>query len=299
MNLALSAFILALLLLPGGFFRVGYLRGLFRRSAVTGQNFQDNLGWLIVGALLTHSVAIWLVGALLHRQVSYMLVLPVLAGQFGRDGVLLSNLIADLPRTQGYYAAYFVATFVLGYVLGLLHLLVRRTGLDQRVNILRLGSDWFYTLDPSAHQLAVGTRTNLFGRQIRVYLLPDVYVSGVVEQNDVAYLYRGIVLDYSLDEKGNLERVELELAHRRKLSDDRPSGSQPPQDSSDHSRYYDIAGDRFILRMSEVKTLNVQYMYVADSDDLEVVSGDPAGADASGAEEVPAPEVPTSEVSGN
>ena len=281
MNLALSAFILVLLLLPGGFFRVGYLRGLFRRSAITGQNFQDNLGWLIVGALLTHSVAIWLVGALLHRQVSYMLVLPVLAGQFGRDGVLLSNLIADLPRTQGYYAAYFVATFVLGYVLGLLlHLLVRRTGLDQRVNILRLGSDWFYTLDPSAHQLAVGTRTNLFGRQIRVYLLPDVYVSGVVEQNDVAYLYRGIVLDYSLDEKGNLERVELELAHRRRLSDDRPSGSQPPQDPSDHSRYYDIAGDRFILRMSEVKTLNVQYVYVADSDDLEVVQGDPAGADA-------------------
>jgi len=141
-NLALSAFILALLLLPGRFFRVGYLRGLFRRSAITGQNFQDNLGWLIVGALLTHSAVIWLVGALLHRQVSYVLVLPVLAGQFGRDGVLLSNLIADLPRTQAYYAAYFVAIFVLGYVLGLLlHLLVRRTGLDQRVNILWLGSD--------------------------------------------------------------------------------------------------------------------------------------------------------------
>ena len=51
MNLALSAFILALLLLPGGFFRVCYLRGLFRRSAITGQNFQDNLGWLIVGAI--------------------------------------------------------------------------------------------------------------------------------------------------------------------------------------------------------------------------------------------------------
>ena len=203
MNLALAAFLLALLLLPGGFFRVGYLRGLFRRSAITGQNFQDNLGWLIVGALLTHSLIIWLVGALLHRQVSYTLVLPVLAGQFGKDGVLLSNLIADLPRTQGYYAAYFVATFVLGYALGLLlHLLVRRTGLDQRVSILRLGSDWFYTLDPSAHQLAVGTRSNLFGRQVKVYLSPDVYVSGVVEQNDVAYLYRGIVLDYSLDEKG-------------------------------------------------------------------------------------------------
>ena len=296
MNLALAAFLLALLLLPGGFFRVGYLRGLFRRSAITGQNFQDNLGWLIVGALLTHSVLIWLVGALLHRQISYVLVLPVLAGQFGKDGVLLSNLIADLPRTQGYYAAYFVATFVLGYALGLLlHLLVRRTGLDQRVSILRLGSDWFYTLDPSAHRLAVGTRSNLFGRQVKVYLLPDVYVSGVVEQNDVAYLYRGIVLDYSLDEKGNLERVELELAHRRKLSDDRPDGGQPPQDPSgyDHSRYYDIAGDRFILRMSEVKTLNVQYVYVADSDDLEVVSGDPAGAEQTGAQEVP-----TSEVSG-
>ena len=34
---------------------------------------------------------------------------------------------------------------------------------------------------------------------------------------------------------------------------------------------------RFILRMSEVKTLNVQYVYVADSEDIELVSGEISG----------------------
>lgn len=275
MNIAFSAFILALLLLPGGFFRVGYLRGLLRRSPVTGQNFQDNLGWLIVGALMTHTVVIWLVRLLLHHQISYVLVLPILAGQFGKDGLLLTNLIADLPRTQGYYAAYFLSTFFLAYLLGLLlHVFIRWTRLDQRVNVLRLGSDWFYTLDPSTHLLPFGTRTNVLGRQVQAFITPDVYVSGVVEQKETSYLYRGILLDYSLDEKGNLERVELELAHRRKLSDDRKEGGHDPED---RSRYYDIVGDRFILRMSEVKTLNVQYVYVADSEDIELVSGEISG----------------------
>ena len=60
MNIAFSALVLALLLLPGGLFRYGYLRGAFlvRRSPAANLNLTDNIGWVLVGAFVAHTLAL-------------------------------------------------------------------------------------------------------------------------------------------------------------------------------------------------------------------------------------------------
>ncbi|WP_027482435.1 hypothetical protein [Deinococcus pimensis] len=269
MNIAFSALVLALLLLPGGLFRVGYLRGLFKRSPVGGFNLTDNLGWLVVGSLLTHTVAVSVLRAF-SLNVRYDLILPILTGQFGKDAELLKAIIRNLPAQQGLYAAYFLLTSVGAYLLGiLLHVLVRTTGADRRINLLSFGNDWYYTLSQRPNRFRVGPLFEVFGRGVgRRLAQVDVFASGIVEQKDGAYLYRGIVRDYHLDEKGGLERLELKNAHRRRLSDDREQGK--PHSPFGDERYYKIVGDRFILRMGETKTLNVQYVNIVPVEEVEV-----------------------------
>lgn len=262
MNFVLSALVLALLLLPGGLFRYGYLRFHKRGHAPSNLNLSDNLGWLLAGTLAIQALAVWLLNQL-GGTVRYDLLLPMLTGQFGQDGRYLNQLIAALPISAPWALLYVAATSFGAYTLGAgLSLIVSRTNADLSVPFLRFPSEWNYTLDSEANAITVG------GDRI----LPDVYFSTVVELKDHSYLYRGIIDSWMLDDKGNLDRVALLSAHRRRLDDDRPPGAGP---SDPDSRYYPIAGDLLFLRMGECKTVNVQYTYAIDTSEVEVdVSAD-------------------------
>jgi hypothetical protein len=254
MNIAFSAIVLALLLLPGGLFRYGYLRGFFRRSPAAVSSLTDDLAWVLLTSSFVHSLAI----AILARfgiATDYHVVLPLLVGQFGKDQVLLTEILDRLPQVQGAYAAYFAVTAIGAYILGMgLHWIVRRFGWDRKVAFLRFPNDWHYALDPGANQQ--------FG------VTPEVFLSTVVDQKNDAYLYRGVVSDWQLDRTGGLERVELKNAYRRLLKDDRPE-NQPHQPQADQ-RYYPIVGERLILRMSEMRTINIQYVFTVPADEYEV-----------------------------
>jgi hypothetical protein len=270
-NIAFSALVLALLLLPGGLFRYGYLRGpVQQRTPGVTLNLTDNLGWVLVGAVGMHALALWVLSGF-GVHPGYDLILPAVTGQFGKDGEWLQATIRALPSVQGAYAAYFAGSSFGAYLLGvLLHALVRSSGLDSRLGFLRFADDWFYILDERANRFDAGPRWTLFGRWGigRATVLPDVYVTVVVDQKDAAYLYRGIVQGYALDDKGNLDRLELRSAKRRKLTDDRKPGEAHNPLGDD--RYYQLVGDLLIVRASEFRTLNVEYVYAAPDDEVEV-----------------------------
>lgn len=271
MNIAFSALVLALLLLPGGLFRYGYLRGpVQQRTPGVTLNLTDNLGWVLVGAVGMHALALWLLSGF-NIHPDYHLILPAVTGQFGKDGEWLQDTIRALPGVQGAYAGYFAGTSFGAYLLGvLLHVLVRLSGLDSRLGFLRFADDWFYILDERANRFEAGPRWRLFGRWGigRAFVLPDVYVTVVVEQKNTAYLYRGIVQGYALDERGNLDRLELRSAKRRKLEDDRKPGED--HNPFGDERYYLMVGDLLIVRASEFRTLNVEYVFAAPDDEVEV-----------------------------
>ncbi|WP_211455114.1 hypothetical protein [Collimonas antrihumi] len=89
-------------------------------------------------------------------------------------------------------------------------------------------------------------------------------MSAVVPFKDASYIYTGILEDYELTDKGELDRLILSNTSRRRLADDRdPGDSSSPLDS--YRYFYQIEGDRFVLRASEYTTLNIKYLVLEDS----------------------------------
>ena len=87
-------------------------------------------------------------------------------------------------------------------------------------------------------------------------------IGAVVCLGSSAYLYTGVLVEYFLDDQGQLNRLVLASAARRPLSDDQASegGADQGQPLVDEERFYPIEGDYFVLRYSEVLTLNVRYL---------------------------------------
>jgi hypothetical protein len=106
-----------------------------------------------------------------------------------------------------------------------------------------------------------------------------VAIGAVVSLGGTAYLYTGVLVEYFLDDQGQLNRLVLTSAGRRPLSEDALQASEPgPSDwleiegslgegappAVTDERFYPIEGDYFVLRYSEVLTLNVRYLDLSD-----------------------------------
>ena len=106
-----------------------------------------------------------------------------------------------------------------------------------------------------------------------------VFLSAVVDHGKESYLYRGIVLDWSFDASGNLDNIRLTLAHRRRLESDRAPSAEVKAGEyvGPDERYYEIRGDLFILRYTEMKTINLDYFQIAEEPAVEDLTIQRAG----------------------
>ncbi|MGF6537280.1 DUF6338 family protein [Paraburkholderia youngii] len=84
-------------------------------------------------------------------------------------------------------------------------------------------------------------------------------VAAVVEFKEGPYLYTGVLDSYEVSADGQLDRLFLVQAQRRELGKDREYDSENNKYVEDKTRFYPIAGDVFVLRYEEIKTLNVTY----------------------------------------
>jgi hypothetical protein len=113
---------------------------------------------------------------------------------------------------------------------------------------------------------------------------PDgVVIAAIVPLKDETFLYTGLLEDYELTDKGDLDRLILSNAARRRIGDDRNSYAtpQPMTDEettgakaahsssplSSAKRFYPIEGDYFVLRASEFITLNIKFLVLEDLSD--------------------------------
>jgi len=255
MNIAFPAVLLFMLVLPGLLFRYTYQRGFFRRSPITVPSFTEDLGFSILWAVVLH--AIWLnIFSIAGLRIDYGTLLTLLIGQFGKDQAYLTQAIQAITAGHAAITSYFLSLFVAGYLLGYgAHFLVRSQRWDRRFPLLRFSNEWHY-LFSGEDALAPATT-----------LKPDVYITAVVEFKEATYLYRGTLVSWTFDRQGILERLTLEQVSRRRLEKDR-SDDQPynPVSRGQDSRYYSVEGDLFIMRYSEIKTLNVEYVYLLPVD---------------------------------
>jgi DUF2934 family protein len=80
-------------------------------------------------------------------------------------------------------------------------------------------------------------------------------------------LYLGVLVDFFYDQAGNLDRVLLEGVRRRDFTkDDIAEESVNPYLRSEN--WFSIKGSFFVLRMSEVITMNLDYITTMDLEEL-------------------------------
>lgn len=254
MNIAFPVLLLTLVLLPGFLLRYGMLRGTYRRSPITAQTVTADLGSVTFISALLHLFFGWVAfswGVAPKLDV----LLPLLLGQFGKDSVLLTTILQDLGNRPWVYIGYFFGTSAAAYLLGLgLHDSMRRGTLSRHFPLI---NDWHDLLDKAANR-----QPDPNGGPD---LIPDVYITTVVDLKikDEPQLVRGLVKDWFLTPSGDLDYVVLSRAYRRDLKTDTPADDPDPETGVD-SRYYGIRGDHFILRRSEMITLNVLHLYVTE-----------------------------------
>lgn len=95
-----------------------------------------------------------------------------------------------------------------------------------------------------------------------------ISVSAIVEVAGQAYLYHGFLDEYFTDKDGQLDRIVLTATERRRIEQDRAI-EKPIQSAGENEpdvgpqdvavRFYPITGDYFVLRYSEIITLNIHY----------------------------------------
>lgn len=266
MNLAFPALLVLLLGLPGLIFRYSYARGNWGWSSpVSFRTISDELAYGVVFAVGLHCVWIWVAGWFGYA-VDFGAVLALLIGNFGSGSAMYDREVAAVVRHHGAIATYFLTLAAGAWVLGnRLHWAVRRLHLDHRTQILRFKNEWTYLLSSEVLEFRENDDPP---RKV-----DGVYLSGIVDHGKESYLYRGIVVDWTFDSAGQLDTIILIDAFRRPLSRDAEPDTRSTHELHDprhapgavvkpDARYYQIRGDRFTLRYSQLKTLNLEYFSV-------------------------------------
>ncbi|AFR14027.1 hypothetical protein BPC006_I0135 [Burkholderia pseudomallei BPC006] len=86
-------------------------------------------------------------------------------------------------------------------------------------------------------------------------------VAALVPLKESTYIFTGLLRDYELTDKGELERIVISQAARRRLEDDRKHDNSTSRLSPENfERFYWIEGDTLVLRASEFTTLNIKFL---------------------------------------
>jgi hypothetical protein len=228
----------------------------------------DELAYGVIFAILLHTLWLTLGKALgFHPDVRSALML--LAGNFGDKSNHLDSALSSVADNPLSVSGYFVSLYACAAVAGAFgHRLVRKLRLDHLTRIFRFDNYWYYML--------TGEVLDFFENEPEGRDVDGVYLSAVVNQGTTSYLYRGIVYDFTYDRDGGLDTIVLTDAHRRSLAADRDDASHASENVADSAqmappdeRYYEIHGDFFLLRYSEIRTLNLDYFSVTLEDDRD------------------------------
>ncbi|TFW16640.1 hypothetical protein E4L96_15965 [Massilia arenosa] len=108
----------------------------------------------------------------------------------------------------------------------------------------------------------------LTGADFKAGEKPDmVRVSAIVEVGKEPILYVGGLDDFFFAADGQLDRIVLQQVVRRPLSSDKPAAVSHcgNAEEAESGRFYPIDGDYLVIRYSDVKTLNVQFIKLTSS----------------------------------
>lgn len=271
MNFAFQALLFFALILPGLLLRNTY-NGRIAKEIVLPQNYPpfSREAIRILGYATVLNV-LWVclsdsIGGHYSYRVDIESVIFLLMGDYS-DSHLQRKAIDAVTLHSFKVLAYFGSLYVVSAYIGYkLHTTIRKYGLDKQFKFLRFNNQWHYLLTGEIKEFP---ETDEPTSQVDV-----VSISAVMDINNDAYLYVGIVADYELDGRGNLSNLTLVRAYRRKLSDDNTGNGAQRQDLESDERYYRIKGDYFLLDCSKARNLNIDYLYITEQQDSADTTND-------------------------
>lgn len=256
MNIAFPALILFLIALPGVLLRYTYSRGLWRSPRSLGRATEEVVYGMTL-AIFLHGLWIAL-SDMLGMKVDLEAVVYFMSGSYGYQQEFNKNaaLIANsLYAILGYFGTLFVFSVVAGFAT---HGLVRSSKADRKFKWLRFKNPWYYLLTAEITEfLGHGVSRQIDG----------VVICAIIKLDGENYLYRGLVRDFYYDRHGDLDRIILQMPHRRRLDADQHREKQETADCEDFKasdeRFYRIKGDFFVIKYQNIVTLNVEYIKLA------------------------------------
>jgi len=250
MNFALPAILLFLIVLPGFLFR--------SRLKLVEQTTLDYspFGRVVAGGVLW-AIAWHMVWLGLAHVFGWTLRLDALIGLLSSSPDLQALAVAVVARSGPPVLIYFLSLYAFALFVpplvrwAIIHWRLDRAG-SPFASLFRFSeAPWYYILTGADFD----ERPNL------------AFVGAVVDVAGEAYLYVGILRSFFFDANGQLDRLVLESTARRPMSRDKSSDdtlvAERPQ------RFYDVEGTYFVLRYSEIVTLNVKFLRLEPIDDLD------------------------------
>jgi hypothetical protein len=247
MNVALPAFVVFIVLLPGFIARsrIKRIERLTLDYSPFGQVATEAIVW--AGAL--HALWNWLTEVIFARVFHSNIALSLLSSSADAQ----TNALKALAVHTSWVTTYFGTLIAFAYLGPMaIRLLITHCRLDrydaQFSTMFRFSqAPWYYLLS---------------GSDFAKDEIPDfIAVSAIVDVAGKPFLYTGVLDDYFIDQDGQLDRLILEEVQRRPIDSDKL-----PDDSGVlANRFYPIDGDYFVLRYSEAVTLNIEYIKLAKS----------------------------------
>lgn len=264
MNIALPAILAFFILLPGFVARSRFKR--VERTIIDHSPFGHAVPEGVVWATLLHGLWIMWMELLTDHRFAPEVLISLFSSDHLLQGAALRNIAAQFNGITAYFLSLLLAAYVLPSTV---RWLVTTYRLDIHANVvsraLRFhGAPWYYLL--TGADFSKADRPDL------------IAVSVVVDLAGTCVLYVGILEDFFVDQEGYLDRIVLSDTMRRPIAADRSPTDAP----SDTPRFYSIEGDYFVLRYSEVTTMNVEYIKLESSKSPDLMSTSPTSGPSQG-----------------
>jgi hypothetical protein len=253
-NVAFPALAILLLVLPGILYsRYSSTAGAFRRQLP----LTDELGQSLVAAIALQviglGVAICLSGCTkVTPDIEKALML--ISGHFGKPENAQAA-IDSVALHWGWVLLYMSGVCIAGILAGLAWRKAKgKYYASKRIKL--------FDNEPDARRYEEWSHTIAYDGSLAEGEGVVKIIATIVDVGKTSFLYRGILEDIRWCQSGDPDHFVIRSAERR------PIGDKEDHTTEDTATYYPISGDVFLLRYSEIKTLNLLFAIV-DGSQLE------------------------------
>jgi hypothetical protein len=246
MNIALSAVVIFLLLLPPVAFYLAYTIGKFPKSGPRIGLLEGLMLSAVISTLL-HAFAFLFV----EKEIRFDLIALLIGGDLKQFGTLTNNTTFRHQFQE--FVLYNAVMVLIAIFLGrTIRLLVRNLGWHANDELLRLYNYWWYLFN--------GYKVDGFANNGTPTPYDIVYINALVNTNSGTMIYSGILIDF-VCEGEKLDRIYLSETYKREFKKmaTNDKGNFLSHETGDE---FPIDGDTMMIPYANVINLNLHFVNI-------------------------------------